>query len=114
VCGELYYPTHSKRIVCGKSCANKLRLGKNYSKTYTGNGSEKKIAHLRRYFTFDSCMIEGCDYNKLYEVHRHIPGKEGGKYVIGNMFAICPNHHAEVTRGLIALIKVNDQTLRIV
>lgn len=114
VCKEPYYPTHSRRVVCGKGCANKLRLGKKYTKAFTGNMAERKINHLRKYFEFDSCMIEGCDYNKCYEVHRHIPGKDGGEYVIGNMFAICPNHHAEVTRGIITLSKISDCVLRIV
>lgn len=113
VCNEPYYPTHSKRMVCGKSCANKLRLGKKYSKCYTGNSSQTKLNHLKENFVFDSCMVEGCVYNKVYEIHRHIPGKDGGEYVIGNMFAICPNHHAEVTKGIISLVKVNDYTLRV-
>ena len=58
-------------------------------------------------------MIEGCKYDKTFDWHRIIPGKEGGKYEIGNMFAICPNHHAEITRKIIQVEKVNDYTLRI-
>ena len=40
-------------------------------------------------------------------------GKDGGQYEIGNMFAICPNHHGEITRKIITVIKINDYTLRI-
>ena len=29
------------------------------------------------------------------------------------MFAICPNHHAEVSRGLVELEKIDDCTLRV-
>ncbi len=56
-------------------------------------------------------MVLGCNYNKCYDIHRLIEGKDGGLYEIGNMFAICPNHHAEVHRGLIKLIKINNYTL---
>ena len=59
-------------------------------------------------------MVEGCDYEKTFEIHRLVPGKEGGAYEVGNMFAICPNHHAEVSRGRINLEKVSDSILRIV
>jgi len=58
-------------------------------------------------------MVEGCTYNKTYDIHRVIEGKHGGEYKIGNMFAICPMHHAEITRKIIEVNKVNDCTLRI-
>ena len=58
-------------------------------------------------------MVEGCSYSTTFDIHRVITGKDGGEYVVGNMFAICPNHHAEVTRGIITLIKVNDYTLEV-
>ncbi len=59
-------------------------------------------------------MVLGCDYDKAYDIHRLVPGKEGGSYEFGNMFAICPNHHAEVSKGLIKLEKINNCQLRIV
>jgi hypothetical protein len=59
-------------------------------------------------------MVEDCDYCRTYDVHRFVPGKDGGEYVVGNMFAICPNHHAEVTRNLIHLEKLGDDLLRVV
>ena len=58
-------------------------------------------------------MIEGCEYNRVYVVHRIVEGKDGGKYEIGNMFAICPNHHAEIHSKLISVMKINDWTLQI-
>ena len=63
-------------------------------------------------FDFKCCMVQGCNYNKTYDIHRLIEGKIGGKYEIGNMFAICPNHHAETHRGIIKLQKINDYTLK--
>jgi predicted restriction endonuclease len=59
-------------------------------------------------------MVVGCNYNTLFEIHRLFPGREGGKYEIGNMFAICPNHHAEVERGYIELIKISDSELKFI
>ncbi len=58
-------------------------------------------------------MIVGCSYKKTFDIHRLISGKSGGKYEIGNMYAICPDHHAEVSRGSIALEKIADDQLRI-
>jgi hypothetical protein len=68
---------------------------------------------LKNTFQINACMVEGCNYSRTFDIHRLIEGKNGGGYEIGNMFAICPNHHAEVTRGLIKLQKVNDFTLKI-
>ena len=61
---------------------------------------------------FKTCMIEGCTYDICFDVHRLVDGQYGGKYEIGNMFAICPNHHAEITRKIIKVEKVNDCLLR--
>lgn len=58
-------------------------------------------------------MVEGCDYSLTFDIHRITPGCKNGEYIIGNMYAICPNHHAEVTRSLIYLEKIDDQTLRV-
>lgn len=108
-CGNSFRPRLNSNKYCTRSCAAKqtrksgLKLGRNQS--------QGKLEKLKNSFDFDSCMVEGCDYNTLYEIHRLVEGRDGGEYVIGNMFAICPNHHAEVTRGFVTLTKVNDQTL---
>ena len=78
------------------------------------NQVECRLAKLEKHFGFRSCMVEGCGYDKTYDVHRLVRGKDGGKYDVGNMFAICPNHHAEEHRGLIRLEKVSDGVLRAV
>jgi len=75
--------------------------------------SRKRLETLKKEFQFDTCMIEGCSYNRTYDIHRVIEGKNGGEYKIGNMFAICPCHHAEITRKIIEVEKVDDKTLRI-
>jgi hypothetical protein len=91
-----------------------MRKGRRYTKEAYQNSTKRKLEMLQQAFGFTCCMVEGCGYNRVYDVHRFISGKHGGRYVIGNMFAICPNHHAEVTRGLIQLEKISDCLLRIV
>ena len=76
------------------------------------NQSERRLTLLKSLFQFQTCMVDGCEYGLTFDIHRLIPGKDGGKYEVGNMFAICPNHHAEVHRGLIKLEKIDDHTLR--
>jgi hypothetical protein len=84
-----------------------------YTGTPYASDNERRKALLANTFRTTSCMVEGCSYNRTYDVHRLIPGRDGGEYVIGNMFLICPNHHAEVTRGIIELEKIDDCTLRV-
>lgn len=116
ICGTLIL-SGKHAITCSRSCSNKHRAGMHYNVTKyiykPTNSSEARLLLLQQTFNFTSCMVEGCEYNRTYDVHRHIPGKEGGKYEIGNMFAICPNHHAEVSRGLIRFEIVRDDLLRI-
>lgn len=47
------------------------------------------------------CQV--CGYNRAHsDVHRLVSGVKGGRYVPGNMVAVCANCHREVHRGLIA------------
>ncbi|MES2211644.1 MAG: HNH endonuclease signature motif containing protein [Pseudomonadota bacterium] len=71
------------------------------------------MAQLKIKFNFTHCMVEGCDYDKCFEIHRFIPGKNGGQYIIGNMFAICPNHHSEEHRKICVFTKISDSKLGI-
>lgn len=113
-CGKSYKPRNRKSSFCSRSCANTSRLGNKYTKDSHNNLSTKRLALLKEIFNFDSCMIIGCSYNNCYDVHRLEQGKDGGKYEIGNMFAICPNHHAEIHRGIIEVRKVSDCELEII
>ena len=111
-CKKQFRPYKRNSDFCSKSCANSARRGKTYSKLSAGNKSQTNLALLKNTFNFEICMVSGCRYSKTFDVHRLVEGKDGGKYEIGNMFAICPNHHAESHRGLIKLEKINDYTLR--
>jgi len=115
VCQNFFKPDSSKSTFCSRSCSNKSRCGIHYRKdgNVWNNKSKLRLSILLTEFAITSCMVEGCNYNITYDIHRHIPGKEGGEYKIGNMFAICPNHHAEVSRGIIILEKVSDSKLKI-
>jgi hypothetical protein len=107
------YPQYErKRKTCSRECSNKNRAGIAYEKKCRRGKQQYNLYILRQNFTFDSCMIEGCGYNLTYDVHRLIPGKQGGKYEIGNMFAICPNHHAECHREICVLEKIDNSHLR--
>ena len=97
-----------------RSCANTSRRGSNYGKQAMLNQSRRLFDILHKSFDFSFCMVEGCTYRTTFNIHRLVTGKNGGKYEIGNMFAICPNHHAEVTRGLIHFGKVNNSQIRII
>lgn len=107
------YDGGGKHIYCSRICANHGRAGSKYPGKGLPNDSQRKLFLLKQKFKFDSCMVIGCNYNVTYDIDRLIPGKNGGKYEIGNMFAVCPNHHAEKTRGTADFIKINDYTLDI-
>ena len=57
-------------------------------------------------------MVKSCSYNRTHDIHRLIPGKDGGEYILGNMFALCPNHHAEVHRKLTILEQIGSLELK--
>lgn len=107
-CGISFKPKRSRGRYCSIECSNRARTGTSRNPV----GRKQKLELLHREFDFDTCMVEGCSYGVTLDVHRHIPGCDGGKYEVGNMFALCPNHHAEITRGLVTMVKVNDWTLR--
>lgn len=113
-CGAPTRSTHKERPrkFCSRSCSNKGRRGISYSKEGRGNTSQQRLARIKSVSGVSSCMIAECTYGKVLEVHRHTPGHKGGEYEIGNMFSICPNHHAEITRGLLEVERVSNKELR--
>ncbi len=115
-CGkEFFVPTYKKdRKYCSHACSNRARRGITYTGEKYENSSKRRLAKLENTVDFSSCMVKGCNYNKMYHIHRLIPGRKDGKYEIGNMFAICPNHHAEIHRGITKVIKVNNHELEII
>jgi hypothetical protein len=116
VCDSEFHP-RSKQIYCSRQCSGKTtrnRLGKRSGEKTYKNYTEKNMLTLKKAFDFNSCMVKGCSYNICYDIHRLKEGKDGGKYEIGNMFAICPNHHSEIHRGITIVKKINDYTLEIV
>lgn len=54
---------------------------------------------LSRMLALWPCQL--CGYSKMKSnIHRLVPGSQGGKYHAGNMVALCVRCHAEVHRGL--------------
>lgn len=110
---KIRVPEYRKnRKYCSVSCSNKGREGSKYVGGRIQGKNVSRIFLLRKTFGSTSCMVGECNYSRTVDVHRLIEGKDGGKYEIGNMFLICPNHHAEHHRGLITLDKVSDSELR--
>jgi len=101
-----------KKKFCSKSCSNKSRIGMNYGSGRKSD-SKRRIALLQKTFGIKTCMVQGCEYSRTFDIHRMVAGKDDGKYIIGNMFAICPNHHAEITRNVTVATKINDYNLKL-
>jgi hypothetical protein len=108
VCKEKTVPNRSNRKFCGLTCSSKGQRRGNERKEI---GFRTRLKKLKEASGFTCCMVQGCEYNKTYDVHRNIPGSEGGMYTLDNMFAICPNHHAEHNRGIIKLFKIREFVL---
>ena len=111
-CNKNFKKTKGSQKFCSKKCSGKITRNRKATKRLYKNATIKRIQELKGKFTFSECMVEGCNYNKTFDIHRLIEGKNRGEYVLGNMFAICPNHHAEVHRGITRLERINDYTLR--
>lgn len=45
------------------------------------------------------CEIPGCEIDKYIERHRIQPGRDRGKYLMGNVIGLCPYHHAAADHG---------------
>jgi hypothetical protein len=113
-CDNKFQPKNASQKTCSKSCATSLcktGIKKKGSKPWKNKVEERRHV-LKEEFGVDSCMIDGCDYDRVLVIHRLIEGRHGGRYEIGNMFTICPNHHAEIHAELIEVEKINDYTLR--
>ena len=117
-CNQDFSPVHSSQIYCSKKCATSVKRGSYKLGPTELVGCRTRVARnlklLKLTFDFKNCMVDGCNYSKTYDIHRLIEGKNGGKYVIGNMFAICPNHHAEAHRHILQFTKINDYQLKAV
>ena len=50
------------------------------------------------------CYFCGCDNYDLLDVHRLIPGEEGGKYTEWNMLTTCCMCHRKIHAGQIKII----------
>jgi hypothetical protein len=115
ICEKKYKPNRASQTACSRSCATKLsrKSWSTVGKDAPRNSSERNLMKLQHEFGIKTCMVEGCTYDRALSIHRLFPGKLGGKYEVGNMFSICPNHHTEAHTGWIKLEKITDCSLRI-
>ena len=119
ICGVMILNGKRRSKTCSKSCGTKLSRKSWSTKSKKTKGDytncQDRIREVfKREFDIKHCMVEGCTYNTTYDIHRLIHGKDGGKYEIGNAFAICPNHHAEIHRKIISVEKIDNKTLRVI
>ena len=111
-CNKSFARSHHRVMFCSRQCAQEGRDRTRNKYEFPGKSApERRLNELRWHYGTDVCMVKGCRYNLTFDIHRLVPGSEGGEYILGNMFAICPNHHAEVHRGIITFKKVNNWTL---
>lgn len=103
-----------KRKYCSHSCSNKARRGVSYTGNKLLHNKARLLIELSNRSGCDHCMVEGCNYSKTLDVHRLTQGKVGGRYEFDNIYAICPNHHAELHRGVITLMPIGEFLLRAV
>lgn len=68
-----------------------------------GTSRAKRSATAPKYCEWiDAKTGRKCGYDKIVQRHRIEPGREGGKYTLGNVIALCPNHHAEADRDWVS------------
>jgi hypothetical protein len=63
-------------------------------------GAESR--HKRDSLSPPFCEIANCDWPYKIQRHRIWPGKEGGKYRLGNVISLCPNHHWASDHGYLS------------
>ncbi len=106
-CGNPFVGEHSKQRFCSRTCSARAP---GRAKRTPGNSRNENRNRLKLIGATE-CMVRGCSYNLTLDIHRPLSGKDGGKYELGNMYAVCPNHHAEHNRGISRLEIVDERTL---
>lgn len=109
-CGKSFFVPKNllKKKFCSRGCANTSRRGMRYTGSNAINHRAALLIELQKLCGHAHCMVVGCYYSRTFDLHRLKEGKGGGKYTVGNAFAICPNHHAEVHRGLVTLREIGS------
>lgn len=100
-----------RKQYCSKQCMGQM-VGK--TKGTKNYGYKNKNIRLLEKLGIKYCQIKGCKYNRSVQLHRWpIEGKNGGKYEIGNIVVLCPNHHIEFHTGWIDLKQINGKLVTI-
>lgn len=59
----------------------------------------KNTRNYRKGLIPNRCEIPGCEFTAMVTRHRIKPGRKGGRYILGNVIGLCPNHHALAELG---------------
>lgn len=64
--------------------------------------SEESVSRKskREMLTPSYCEIANCDWPYKIQRHRIRPGRDGGKYKLGNVIGLCPSHHWMADEGI--------------
>lgn len=64
--------------------------------------SEESVSRKskREALTPSYCEIVGCGWPYKIQRHRITPGRDGGKYKLGNVIGLCPCHHWMADEGI--------------
>jgi len=56
------------------------------------------------------CLFCGESRYESLQVHRVVPGKDGGRYAEGNVTVLCANCHSQVTAGRLKVLRLYRST----
>lgn len=56
------------------------------------------------------CLFCPCDIYGLLDVHRIVPGEDGGRYTDFNSVTTCANCHRKIHEGIIKILGKYDST----
>lgn len=113
---DFIYESYKLRKYCSTKCSNEARVGIVYDGSRLkdkASGKARMLVKIINDSNINHCMIDGCLYGKTLDIHRFVPGKVGGKYTHENTFLLCPNHHAEIHRGIIDVVEIGKHKLQI-
>ena len=64
--------------------------------------SFKNTRNYKKSLIPDHCEIQNCNFTLSVTRHRIKAGRNGGKYISGNVIGLCPNHHSSAELGLLS------------
>jgi len=114
-CGKQFSYYASMRPLaayCSASCRSTMAGKKNTGRPPSPYSTRSTFNKSARRFFYDRCAI--CGYDTLpNDVCHIIDRRHGGEDAVENVTMLCPNHHREFDRGLIAVEVIRQTRLAI-